>query len=66
MQQQYIRILRRLCRSVAEEMGLYSYKVDSLTEEVLPMLVDKDNHCIDALRYGPEPVIRGKIARRDS
>ena len=54
------------CGHVAEEMGLYSYKVDSLTEEVLPMLVDKDNHCIDALRYGLEPVIRGKIARRDS
>lgn len=54
------------CGHVAEEMRLYSYKVDSLTEEVLPMLVDKDNHCIDALRYGLEPVIRGKIARRAS
>lgn len=52
------------CEHVAEEMRLYSYKVDSLTEEVLPMLVDKDNHCIDALRYGLEPVIRGKVGRR--
>lgn len=52
------------CPHVAEEMRFYSYKVDSVTDEVLPVLVDKHNHCIDALRYALEPVIRGKVDRR--
>lgn len=53
------------CARTAEEMRLYSYKTDPLTGEVLPLLVDKHNHCIDALRYALEPVIRGKVGRRD-
>lgn len=52
------------CVHTAEEMRLYAYKVDSVTDEVLPVLVDKYNHCIDALRYALEPVIRGKVERR--
>lgn len=51
------------CVHVAEEMRLYSYKTDPLNNEVLPIILDKNNHCMDALRYGLEPVIRGKIAR---
>lgn len=52
------------CAHTAEEMRLYSYKQDSLTGEILPLLVDKNNHCIDALRYGLEPVIRGKTRKK--
>ena len=52
------------CPHVAEEMRLYSYKVDRVTDEVLPVLVDKHNHCVAALRYALEPVIRGKVDRR--
>lgn len=51
------------CVHTAEEMRLYSYKTDPLTGEVLPLLVDKHNHCIDALRYALEPIIRGKVGR---
>jgi len=32
----------------------YSYKTDKMTGEVLPIPLDKDNHCIDALRYALE------------
>lgn len=39
------------CRHLIAEFGLYSYKVDKLTGDILPIIVDKDNHCIDALRY---------------
>lgn len=53
------------CVHVAEEMRLYSYKTDPLNNEVLPIILDKNNHCMDALRYGLEPVIRGKIAREN-
>lgn len=42
------------CRHTADELARYSYKVDRKTEEVLPVLADKDNHVIDALRYALE------------
>lgn len=39
------------CKHTADEFKLYSYKVDKVTQEVLPVFLDKNNHCIDALRY---------------
>lgn len=42
------------CQHVIDELALYSYKQDPLTGKVLPMLEDKHNHCIDALRYACE------------
>lgn len=56
-------VLHPRCVKTIEEFSKYSYKTDSLTEEVLPILVDKHNHCIDALRYGGEPYIRGKLKK---
>jgi phage terminase large subunit len=35
-------------------LTLYSYKTDPLTGKVLPVLEDKNNHVIDALRYACE------------
>lgn len=46
------------CTNTADEMSTYSYKVDRLTEQVLPVLADKDNNTIDALRYALEGVRR--------
>jgi phage terminase large subunit len=46
------------CTHTAEEMRLYSFKVDRLTSDVLPDLLDKHNHTIDALRYALEPLIK--------
>ncbi|MBL4859397.1 MAG: PBSX family phage terminase large subunit [Acinetobacter sp.] len=42
------------CKHVIDELAFYSYKVDPKTEEVLPILRDDNNHCIDALRYAVE------------
>lgn len=42
------------CVHVADELTLYRYKTDPLTERILPALEDKDNHVIDALRYAHE------------
>jgi phage terminase large subunit len=42
------------CQHLIDELTLYSYKTDSLTGDVLPILADKDNHMIDALRYAVE------------
>ena len=38
----------------------YAYKVDRLSGDIMPILVDAYNHIIDSLRYGLEPMIRSK------
>lgn len=42
------------CEHLIDELTHYSYKTDPLTGDVLPILEDKDNHMIDALRYACE------------
>jgi phage terminase large subunit len=44
-------IVHPRCTHVIDELTLYSYKVDPLTEEVMPILKDEHNHTIDSLRY---------------
>lgn len=46
------------CKHVAEELARYCYKTDPQTGEILPVLDDKDNHTIDALRYALEELRR--------
>lgn len=48
------------CKHTADEMRLYKYKVDRVTDDVLPILVDAHNHCIDAMRYALDGYIRGR------
>ena len=49
------------CTHLIDELTLYSYKTDPLDEtKVLPILADKDNHIIDALRYACEGARRAK------
>lgn len=47
-------IVHPRCVRVITELTLYAYKVDDHTGEILPMLEDKNNHTIDALRYALE------------
>jgi phage terminase large subunit len=46
------------CRGTIAETRLYSYKVDRLTGDVLPVIVDAHNHYIDAIRYALAPLIK--------
>lgn len=46
------------CKHTIDELTHYSYKKDPLTEKILPVLEDKNNHVIDALRYACESVRR--------
>lgn len=48
------------CKHTIDELSFYSYKTDKLTEEVLPVLDDKKNHVIDALRYAVESTRRSQ------
>ena len=42
------------CQHTIDELTCYSYKTDPLTGQILPVLADRDNHLIDALRYACE------------
>lgn len=42
------------CKHLIDELNAYSYKRDPLTDEILPVIEDKNNHVIDALRYACE------------
>jgi len=53
-------IIHPRCSETIREARLWSYKVDKLTDEVLPVLVDKNNHCWDAIRYGHGNLIKRK------
>lgn len=56
---QYERIvIHPRCTHTAQEARFYSYKIDRLTDLVLPIVVDKHNHCMDAIRYALQPMIR--------
>lgn len=50
-------VIHSRCKHAAEEARLWSYKTDKLTGDVLPVLIDKHNHCWDAIRYALEPLI---------
>jgi phage terminase large subunit len=53
-------IIHPECPEIAKEFALYSYKVDRLTGDILPEVVDAHNHGVDALRYALAPLIKGK------
>jgi phage terminase large subunit len=53
-------VVHSRCVHTIDELALYSYKIDPITAEVLPVLDDKDNHVIDAIRYACEGARRIK------
>lgn len=53
------------CKHLIDELALYKYKVDKDTGDVLPILEDKDNHVIDALRYACEGARRAVKKRKE-
>jgi phage terminase large subunit len=50
-------VIHPRCEEVQREFRLYSFKVDSLSGDVLPIVIDKNNHYIDAIRYALQPMI---------
>lgn len=57
-------IIHEQCPSTAREFRVYSYKVDRHSGDVLPVVVDANNHYIDAIRYALAPMIQAKGAPR--
>lgn len=53
-------VIHPRCTHTIDEFTFYSFKEDPLTGKILPVLVDKKNHVIDATRYAVEDVRRGR------
>lgn len=67
---QFLRTFRKIvihprCTHMLDEARLYSYKVDKLTGDTLPDIVDAHNHGWDSVRYGADPLIKRKRALKE-
>lgn len=67
---QHLRSYRKIyihsrCEEVAREARLYSYKIDKISGDILPVPLDLNNHYIDAIRYALEPMISAGLRGYD-
>lgn len=53
-------VVHERCARTIHELGSYSYKVNAASGQITPLIEDRNNHCIDALRYALEPLMRSK------
>ncbi len=53
-------VIHPRCKHMIDEARLYSYKICKMTGDILPDIIDKNNHCWDAMRYGLDPLVRAK------
>jgi len=51
-------VIHPRCTGTISEARLYSYKIDRLSGDILPVIVDANNHYMDSIRYALEPVMR--------
>jgi phage terminase large subunit len=57
-------IVHPRCTHLIDELKNYRYKRDPLTDKILPVLEDKNNHVIDALRYACEGARRAAANKK--
>lgn len=55
-------IIHPRCKNTIDEFRLYSYKVDRVTKDILPIIVDKNNHFCDSTRYSLEALMKARGA----
>jgi phage terminase large subunit len=53
-------VIHPRCKHMLDEARLYSYKICKRTQDILPDIIDKNNHCWDAMRYALDPLVRAK------
>lgn len=63
---EFIRSFRQIvvhprCVNTIRELKLYSYKVDRFTSDILPVIIDANNHYMDAIRYALAPIIKHPV-----
>lgn len=54
-------VIHSRCDRVAREARLWSYKIDKQSGDVLPVLLDLNNHFWDGVRYALAPLIRKRV-----
>ena len=54
-------VIHPRCRGTIDDFKNYRWKRDKITDEILPMPLDKSNHSCDAARYALEPYIKRKV-----
>lgn len=54
--QSYTIKIHSRCKHTIADFTFYSYKTDKLTGDILPDIIDDNNHSIDAIRYATEPI----------
>jgi len=59
-------IIHPRCKNTLAEFSSYRYKVDKRTDEILPVVMDEQNHIIDAIRYALSNLIKRKTTIYDS
>lgn len=57
-------IVHPRCQHTIDELTMYRYKIDPLSGRVTPLLEDKHNHVIDALRYACEGARKSALMAR--
>jgi phage terminase large subunit len=53
-------VIHPRCKYTLLEFKSYKYKIDRITQEILPIIIDKHNHHIDGIRYGLDGYIQRK------
>lgn len=59
-------VIHPRCKNTIKEFETYTYKIDKRTNEIMPVVVDENNHCIDAIRYSLSNLIKRKVTIYDS
>ena len=59
-------IIHPSCSGSVSDFSNYRWKVDKITDQVLPIPVDKSNHACDAARYALEPYMKANVSIYDA
>ena len=54
-------IIHPRCKNTIFEFGNYKYKVDARSGQITSLIVDKNNHHVDAIRYALEDILNNTI-----
>jgi len=68
---EYLRSFKKIivhprCTNTAVEFRRYTYKIDKRTNDILPIVNDDYNHCIDAIRYALDDLIKHNVTIYDN
>ena len=55
-------IIHPSCKGAIDDFRLYSHKTDKLSGDIMPDVVDANNHAPDAVRYAIAPLIKAQAA----